>query len=528
MVVWHDTSLGETLSMFRREHGHLAIVRDVISIGNSDPFYAVVGIITLEDIIEEILGTEIEDETDSVVANGDEGNATNFKAHRDMDLARLKSLRCKITDDALSEDEIQAIVYSVETTVPQYSELLHHKYPDITLHQIIQHAGVLIMTRKTPVGEKTHPDDVLIRRGKMTNSCILVLQGRVKIIRNELTPLITSLTANEPFADIIIDGEPSLLQPSEEVEEEGIITTTYNQEVIRGPWKIIGENVLLSLEGTFIPDFSVVIDSELIRFVRISTFTSDRFSQLVDGLSTIERKRRKLLSGGTKVSQIQNHPLQGEESIHHHHNHHDMLNEHKGSLSPTQSGRKTVNSNHSNSLSNSNSQRNKPSFQSLKNSVKSTIQDWLPGTSSGGGGVPAASYRSTTNLIWDTNPPSEDPLSPSSCPLLSEEPMHRMDTAILLDDASLKSASTSASSSKKKKKSLMDQNITTQYQSIDMSMNDPVKEDEEEEEKEGLVTEQVEDITLEDMENGLRSSSTDSPQKIRRYHQGQEYVEIKL
>ncbi len=29
MVVWHDQKLGETLAMFRNEHAHLAIVRDV-------------------------------------------------------------------------------------------------------------------------------------------------------------------------------------------------------------------------------------------------------------------------------------------------------------------------------------------------------------------------------------------------------------------------------------------------------------------------------------------------------------------
>jgi CBS domain containing-hemolysin-like protein len=34
MVVWHDQKLGETLSMFRNERAHLAIVRDVENEGD--------------------------------------------------------------------------------------------------------------------------------------------------------------------------------------------------------------------------------------------------------------------------------------------------------------------------------------------------------------------------------------------------------------------------------------------------------------------------------------------------------------
>lgn len=52
------------LEDFKKGHSHLAVVQRVNSEGSGDPFYEAIGIVTLEDILEEIIQSEIVDETD--------------------------------------------------------------------------------------------------------------------------------------------------------------------------------------------------------------------------------------------------------------------------------------------------------------------------------------------------------------------------------------------------------------------------------------------------------------------------------
>ena len=67
-VVWPDDKLGDVLRELKQGRSHMAIVRDVNREDETqDPYYEIKGIITLEDIIEEILGDEIVDETDAFV-----------------------------------------------------------------------------------------------------------------------------------------------------------------------------------------------------------------------------------------------------------------------------------------------------------------------------------------------------------------------------------------------------------------------------------------------------------------------------
>uniref|UniRef100_A0A8C0T6G1 Metal transporter n=1 Tax=Canis lupus familiaris TaxID=9615 RepID=A0A8C0T6G1_CANLF len=62
--VFHDTKLDAMLEEFKKGKSHLAIVQKVNNEGEGDPFYEVLGLVTLEDVIEEIIKSEILDESE--------------------------------------------------------------------------------------------------------------------------------------------------------------------------------------------------------------------------------------------------------------------------------------------------------------------------------------------------------------------------------------------------------------------------------------------------------------------------------
>ncbi|CAB0036563.1 unnamed protein product [Trichogramma brassicae] len=63
--VFEDVTLDVMFKQFKEGHkGHMAFVQRVNSEGEGDPFYEVIGLVTLEDVIEELIQAEIIDETD--------------------------------------------------------------------------------------------------------------------------------------------------------------------------------------------------------------------------------------------------------------------------------------------------------------------------------------------------------------------------------------------------------------------------------------------------------------------------------
>jgi metal transporter CNNM len=170
-TVWPDQGLHEALQVFRQGKGHLAIVRDVNNKSNElDPFYFSVGIITLEDLIGELLGEDILDETDRA-----------GKEPRDIDLARLITLIGShgVSDSSqLDMTEAKVIANYLIVNVPQVSTLFGGKKKMKRIIDFILHCPVY--------SYNSHESDsvernVLYRRGESSDTCTMILHGKVTV-----------------------------------------------------------------------------------------------------------------------------------------------------------------------------------------------------------------------------------------------------------------------------------------------------------------------------------------------------------
>ena len=164
--VWEDQKLDEVLKEFKKGQGHMAIVKNVDNSGPGDPRYVMKGIITLEDIVEEILGDEIVDETDVFV---DVDNRVKVDRAQ-FDYSRLRLLDSQLVSESLDAAELNAIAAHLRANVTPFAE----KTKDLSnaeVRAIINRSSVLELARKAPEGVPPLPDDVLYRRGKTSTFC---------------------------------------------------------------------------------------------------------------------------------------------------------------------------------------------------------------------------------------------------------------------------------------------------------------------------------------------------------------------
>ncbi|XP_026198646.1 metal transporter CNNM4 [Anabas testudineus] len=171
--VFHDTKLDSMLEEFKKGKSHLAIVQKVNNEGEGDPFYEVLGLVTLEDVIEEIIKSEILDESDMYIDNRTRKRVAPNKNKRDFSAFKHES-ESKVK---ISPQLLLAAHRFLATEVSLFSP---SQISDKVLLRILRHPDV-IQEIKFIESDKRSPHHYIYQRGKPVDYFVLILQGRVEV-----------------------------------------------------------------------------------------------------------------------------------------------------------------------------------------------------------------------------------------------------------------------------------------------------------------------------------------------------------
>ncbi|KAM4591068.1 metal transporter CNNM1 [Odontesthes bonariensis] len=253
--VFSDTKLDVMLEEFKRGKSHLAVVQRVNSEGEGDPFYEVMGIVTLEDVIEEIIKSEIVDETDLYTDNRTKRRVSHHeRKQQDFSIFKVaeNELKVKISPQLLLATH-RFLATEVEPFRPCHLS-------DKILLRLIKHPSVVQELKFNPKN-KHAPQHYLYQRNKPVDYFILILQGRVEVeIGKEALRC-----ENGAFSYY---GMPALVPPLSSAHRYSSRGSGLNQSDALLSGGSVGQ--LTTGGGVYFPDYSVrqLTDLQIIKITR--------------------------------------------------------------------------------------------------------------------------------------------------------------------------------------------------------------------------------------------------------------------
>lgn len=233
--VFEDVTLDVMFRQFKEGHrGHMAFVHRVNNEGDGDPFYETVGLITMEDVIEELIQAEIMDETDVYTDNR----------------AKIKRIRSKKQDftafaERREHREHHSIRISPQLTLATFQYLtttVESFKPDVVSETILRRLlnQDIIHNIKCKGKDKHDPSMVIYQQGKPVDYFVLILEGRVEVQVGRENLLFES----GPFTYF---GIQALAQ--------NVGVDSPQQQLVKGSLQSLNMDAML--RHTFVPDYTV-------------------------------------------------------------------------------------------------------------------------------------------------------------------------------------------------------------------------------------------------------------------------------
>ncbi|KAL0123296.1 hypothetical protein PUN28_005675 [Cardiocondyla obscurior] len=231
--IFEDVTLDIMFKQFKEGHkGHMAFVQRVNNEGEGDPFYEVIGLITLEDVIEELIQAEIIDETDVFTDNRSK---------------RKRQVRSKMPTDFTifaEKKENQRIHISPQLTLAMFQYLsttVDTFKPDVIsetiLRRLLKQDIIYHVKVKSREKAKTDPAAIIYQQGKAVDYFVLILEGRVEVTVGKENMMFESgpftyfgsqaLTANIGIAESPTNTNPQTVGSIQSVNLDSMLRHTF-------------------------------------------------------------------------------------------------------------------------------------------------------------------------------------------------------------------------------------------------------------------------------------------------------------
>ncbi|XP_026543972.1 metal transporter CNNM3 [Notechis scutatus] len=177
--VFNDTKLDAVLEEFKRGKSHMAIVQKVNNEGEGDPFYEVMGLVTLEDVIEEIIKSEIMDESDDYRENRLKKKPPPLGSL--MDRRKEDFSLFKVSDNEYKVKISPQLLLATQRFLSREVDLFSPgRISEKVLLHLLQHPSVN-QELKFDDCNRLAAEHYLYQRNQPVNYFVLILQGRVEV-----------------------------------------------------------------------------------------------------------------------------------------------------------------------------------------------------------------------------------------------------------------------------------------------------------------------------------------------------------